>query len=556
MSIEALATAGEYRDLPVAQLQESPTDPRRRFDARGLEELAASIRAHGVLEPLLVRTLEDNRYEVIAGARRLRGSRLAEREFVPSRIVQLSDAEAIEAQAIENLQREEIHPLEEALAYKNMLVLDASRYTVGSIAEHVGKSASYIAQRLRLNDLVESVANAFLEDQIGVGHALEIAKLQPSEQEKAFEAAFKLTWTGAHSTRLLLPVRELAAWIEQNILLELVSVPFDKNDETLIPEAGSCANCSKRTGHNTLLFGEPTKDSCSDGACFNTKLTKFVEQKVAAKPELVQISTSWVGAKNGTILGRGRYVSLELGAKTGTRKQPLSPYQKPCPHMKDAIVAEGTERGQIVRVCAEPNCAVHFADRREPDPEEVVKQREARRKELLQRKLEATVRYRIFAEVLKKISAPLERADLVLILHILVARTNPVRIEALARRYKLPPSQSSTPGKTQAELLRLLRRLDETALSKLLMEWVLLEDVESVSRDEPEYLHQAAKQHRLDVAKLRKTVEQEFAAKQAKEAAKQNKGKEMTAPAAKKATPAKKGTSPNRPRGGTTRNRD
>lgn len=114
MSTQAVAITSEYRDLPIAQLQESTTNPRRRFDASGLEELAASIRTHGVLEPLLVRALDDERYEVVVGARRLRGSRLAGREFVPSHIVQLSDAEAIEAQAIENLQREGIHPLEEA----------------------------------------------------------------------------------------------------------------------------------------------------------------------------------------------------------------------------------------------------------------------------------------------------------------------------------------------------------------------------------------------------------------------------------------------------------
>ena len=128
MSTEALVIADEYRDLPVAQLQASPTNPRRRFDARGLEELAASIRSHGVLEPLLVRPLDGDRYEVVAGERRLRGSRMAEREFVPTRIRQLSDAEAIEIQAVENLQREEIHPLEEALGLRFILHL-----VVGSV---------------------------------------------------------------------------------------------------------------------------------------------------------------------------------------------------------------------------------------------------------------------------------------------------------------------------------------------------------------------------------------------------------------------------------------
>lgn len=541
MSTEAVALASEYCNLPVAQLQESPTNPRRRFDARGLEELAASFRAQGVLQPLLVRATTDEAYEVIAGARRLRAAQMAELGSVPVRVVQLSDAEAIEAQAIENLQREEIHPLEEALAYKNMLALDTARYTVASIAERVGKNPTYITQRLRLTELIEPVAQAFLEDQIGVGHALEIAKLQPSEQERAFDAAFKQTWTGIHNTRVLLPVRELTGWIEQNILLELGSVPFDKDDEALLPEAGSCTNCSKRTGYNTLLFGEALTDSCSDAACYNSKLGRFVEQQVSAKPQLVQISTSWGAAKDSNVLGRSRYVAVQLVTKTkGGGKTPLSPNQKSCSHMKDAIVAEGAERGSVVKVCSEPTCAIHFADRLGPDPKEVAKQREARRKELLKKKLEATVRHRIFAEVLKKVGAPLERPDLVLILQVLLDQANPLRNETLARRYKLTVSEPSTPAKMHAELLRLLRRLDENALSKVLMEWILLDDVERVSNEVPEYLTQAAKQHRVDMAKVRRVVEQEFAVKQAKEDAKQNKARQKAETPAKKAAPVSK----------------
>ena len=122
--------------------------------------------------------------------------------------------------------------------YRNMLAMDASRYTVATIAERVGKNPSYITQRLRLTDLAEPVANAFLEDQIGVGHALEIAKLPPGEQERAFAAAFKQAWNGSREVRLLLPLRDLTAWIEQNILLQLDSVPFDKGDERWFRKQG------------------------------------------------------------------------------------------------------------------------------------------------------------------------------------------------------------------------------------------------------------------------------------------------------------------------------
>src|ERR1700688_5037856 len=103
----------EYRSVPITALAESPTNPRK-----SLEDLAASFKTQGILAPLLLRELEESKYEVVAGARRLRAAKLAELEKLPVRVVKLTDAEAIEAQCVENLQREDIHPLEEALGFK------------------------------------------------------------------------------------------------------------------------------------------------------------------------------------------------------------------------------------------------------------------------------------------------------------------------------------------------------------------------------------------------------------------------------------------------------
>ena len=255
-------TNNEYRNISIAALVESGTNPRKRFDQAALEELAASFKTQGVLAPLLVRELEESKYEVVAGARRLRAARIAELENLPVRIVKLTDAEAIEAQCVENLQREDIHPLEEALGFRALLELGQPTYTIASIAARTGKSEAYIYGRIRLADLIPPVAEAFLKDQITIGHALLIAKLPASQQQEAFTAAFRGMWTSEGNTQVLIPVRELAAWIETNILLQLASVPFDKQDETLVPEAGSCANCPKRTGFNKLLFADVVKDSC------------------------------------------------------------------------------------------------------------------------------------------------------------------------------------------------------------------------------------------------------------------------------------------------------
>ena len=216
----------EYRSVPIAALAESPTNPRKRFDPKSLEELAASFKTQGILAPLLVREVEESKYEVVAGARRLRAAKLAELEELPVRVVKLTDAEAIEAQCVENLQREDIHPLEEALGFKSLLELGEPAYTIATIASRAGKSEAYVFGRIRLADLIPPVAEAFLKDEITMGHALLIAKLPASQQQEAFAAAFRGQWTSEGNTQVLIPVRELAAWIESNILLQLASAQF------------------------------------------------------------------------------------------------------------------------------------------------------------------------------------------------------------------------------------------------------------------------------------------------------------------------------------------
>jgi ParB family transcriptional regulator, chromosome partitioning protein len=521
----AVQVSNEYRSVPVTALVESASNPRKRFDAKSLEELAASFKAQGVLQPLLVRAIEEDKYEVIAGGRRLRAAKLATLKEVPVRVVELSDAACIETQLVENIHRENAHPLEEAFAFYGLLHTDGLRYDINSLAAKTGKSAAFVATRLRLVELQPSIAEAFLADEIGVGQALEIAKLPQPEQQRAFEAAFHAAWNGGKETRILRPVRDLMIWIEQNILLSLDSVAFDKNDETLVPEAGSCANCPKRTGFNTLLFDAALRDSCTDRDCFNNKLTKNVECQIADKPLLVQITTEWKAPGNSAVLGRNQYVAVNLLANSAKSKKPLSPHQKPCKLMTEAIVVDGIERGRITKVCAEPNCPVHFADRRAPNLAQVTKEREQRRKELERQKLDTTVRHRTLAEVLKRIGAPLDRADLALVASALLNKLEPLRKEMMARRHKLIEGAASnvTYPLVQQAIARMLRQSDEDALSKLLIEVVLLEFADRAPTGDLDVLLATARRHRVDVDKVRKAVEQEFTAKRVKRETKQDK---------------------------------
>ena len=249
--------ATEYRNVSLSLLNVSKTNPRRIFEEAALKELAESIRVQGVLSPLLVRPLTENGFEIVFGERRYRAAQLAGQDTVPIRIKQMSDAEALEAQLVENLIRAEIHPMEEAQGFRALLDLEEPKYSIEQIAAKIGKSPVFVTARLKLTDLVPAAVEAFYADEIGVGHALLLAKLPADQQEHALSACFKEVYNGSQKpARILLPVRNLQFWIDSNILLVLKDAPFNKRDAQLVPTAGSCADCFKRTGHNKLLFGD------------------------------------------------------------------------------------------------------------------------------------------------------------------------------------------------------------------------------------------------------------------------------------------------------------
>lgn len=509
---QAVETKHEYRSLPIATLVESPTNPRKRFDERTLAELADSFKTQGVLEPLLVRPLEATKYEVVIGARRLKAARLAELESVPVRVVRLSDAEAIEAQVVENLQREDIHPLEESLGFKSLFELGEPTYTIASIAARAGKSEAYVQGRIKLADLIPPVADAFLKDKIAIGHALLIAKLPDSQQQEAFNAAFRGMWTTEGNQQVLIPVRELAAWIEANILLQLASAPFDKQDEGLVPAAGSCGNCPKRTGFNKLLFADVRKDSCTDPQCFRSKIDAHVAKTLEAKPQLVQISSAW-NTREGAPLGRNRYVELETRkSKSNGTGSKLAAYHKPCEKMTEAVVMDGGRRGELVKVCADRSCRVHHPDT--PSPDQVAKERADERRRIEKNKQAITTRHYVLAKVLERVSAPLKKADLLTLAQYTIANLPYNQVPALAKRQKVETAK--TTKSPQEVLMKKVSTYDEDALSRLLLELSLLDSAYQRGDVSQDVLMDAAKRYRVDVEKIEKIVAAEFAAKKDK----------------------------------------
>jgi ParB family chromosome partitioning protein len=354
------AVQSEYRNLPLDSLIESGMNPRRSFDEAALNELAESIRTQGLLSPLLVRPKGAQSYEIVAGARRYRAAQLAGQESVPVRIVELTDAQAIETSIVENLQRRDVHPLEEASGFAALLHLDEPKYSIEQIAAKCGKSPAFVAARLKLTELAPAVTNAFLKDEIGSGHALLLAKLQPAQQEEALTACFREDYvSGGKPRRILLPVRQLQEWIERHILLELDSAPFPKDDPELVPEAGPCLTCAKRTGFNTLLFTEIRTDACTSPDCYQSKVDAFVAKTIVAKPKLVQITRAYgKPQEDSPAIPRNQYVEIRAEKPTNP-KQAEWPEYKTCKFTTEAIVTEGSDKGEIRRICSNADCPIH-----------------------------------------------------------------------------------------------------------------------------------------------------------------------------------------------------
>jgi ParB family chromosome partitioning protein len=167
----ALERARAQRRVPIEFLRPNPRNPRKRYDEAELEELAASIRAKGVLQPILVRSVRGagESYEIIAGERRWRAAQQAGLHDVPILLLEISDREALEIAIIENVQRADLNPLEEATGYDSLIA--QFNYAQADLARVVGKSRSHIANTLRLLKLPESVKRYLADGRLTAGHA-------------------------------------------------------------------------------------------------------------------------------------------------------------------------------------------------------------------------------------------------------------------------------------------------------------------------------------------------------------------------------------------------
>lgn len=488
----------EFRLVLPSDLTESKTNPRRHADAKAFADLVSSVREHGVLVPLLVRPTRNGSFEIVAGARRYRAAKEVGVDSIPVRVRDLTDTQALEIQVIENLQREDVHPLDEATGYQALM--KRAGYDVPAIAAKVGKSVSYVYQRLKLAELIEPLKKAFLEDRITAGHAILLARLQSEHQRQAQRECLEDRYSNQ-----MLSVRGLADWIQSNILLDLSGAPWKKDDAELVPTAGPCTTCPKRTGNQPALFPEVKKgDVCTDPTCFAAKMAAFMERKAGELTADGQKPWRLIEGYAGDY--DEQTALLKSGAKAA--REWVAAKEGSCKHARPSLLVTGKRRGQIVTACAEPRCTTHHGasgvGRMERSAQALAQGR--RRNKALW--IQTETRKRIFEAVRSKAPAPLARADLEAVAWAFYKRLYHDLKKRLFTVWGLEPVKQQYGGNYDTPVRARLEKFSQAELTQFLMDLSLAPDLEVHPwHSEPATaIRAAAARYRINVKAIEKEV--------------------------------------------------
>ena len=505
--------------IELSLIHESPDNPRKTFDQAALQELANSIEEEGIQVPLLVRVFEgEQRYELIAGARRSRAAKMAGLTHAPCVVRQYTDEEARAARILENLLREGLTPLEEAEAYQQMFAAAGAEnrpLTPADLAAKLGKKESYVRLRLRLLSADGAVQDALRKEQIAEGHALEMARLDKSLQKELLKFCLFDRWNNRRES--FVSVNELRKFISQNVMLVLASASFDTDDAKLIPNAGACTDCQKRTGNDRMLFPDvKQKDICTLPACYYAKVNGAIdvtlEKLKASNTEAVRISS-------------------EYGRSSPTPKDVLSPNQYEvvkkgtvCEDTKVGVYIDGQQQSQKVKVCTDTKCSLHFSYNL-PSASSTPDMKEKRAKA----RKEGAVRSRVFAAIYKASeTVSIEDEDYIAVAQHSISRADHNGVMKLAKLLDWPKELFAWDNKA-----KLSAKLKEIGADAAVVVALLAAASHEVSVNEftdkkAERLEALAKSFAVNTASVRKEVEAELAAKA-----------KPKAPPTEKPTPAK-----------------
>lgn len=266
--------------IPMVVILPCKNQPRKTFKEESIKELADSMEANGLLLPIIIRPDADG-YEIVAGERRWRAAKLLKWETIPAIIKSVSDEEMLEIQVLENLQREDMSPLDEAGAFQTLL----KKESIDWLSSKIHKSKKYILDRIKLNDLCLEAKLYLTNGVLPLGHAVLLSKINEEDQEKLLKGIISVPYNdkGEKDNSLSFCYKTLADLksLISGLFTSFLSAPFSLSNSDLIEGVPSCNDCEKRTCNQNLLFGDITdKDVCTDSICFKSKLKAHIDDKV------------------------------------------------------------------------------------------------------------------------------------------------------------------------------------------------------------------------------------------------------------------------------------
>ena len=270
-------TQNAVLELELKSIAASKLNPRKHCDPVKMAQLVASVKEQGVRLPVMVRPAKSGtaaKYEIVYGERRYRASITAGKKTIPCIIKELSDVQSLELMTIENLDREDVHPLEEAEGYETLLKMKSCK-TADDLAIKVGKSKSYIYGRLKLLELIPDNRKLFYDGRLSASVALLVSRIPKDLQKKAGRYCAGI----GNGNGEPLSYNSAQEHIQEDYMLLLKEAPFDTKDKTLSGKVGSCVDCPKRTGNQRELFADiKSADVCTDVACFKEKQNAFIQR--------------------------------------------------------------------------------------------------------------------------------------------------------------------------------------------------------------------------------------------------------------------------------------
>lgn len=307
-----LQATDEFEQISIFDIIPDPNNPRKYIDAFDDLELGRSVKEFGIIQPIMVRFAKKlGKYMVVYGHRRFQAAKDNQYDEINCIVKELTDAEALEYQIIENLQRKGINPMEESNAFQRLIKKGLS--TAEMIADKLGVSTKYVYDRLSLQKVIPEVQEAVMNGTISISHGKQFARLPITDQNKLLKSI-----SLSHNIDII----QIRSAIKSIFKLNLEEAIFDINNAKLLEKAGSCMKCKKRSGCNVLLFEDVQMDDvCFDATCYDSKVQAHIDEQIEkhqAEGKTVKLlSGKYSGEKDGLINARNWNETEELSSTVG-----------------------------------------------------------------------------------------------------------------------------------------------------------------------------------------------------------------------------------------------